>query len=969
MRLSLLLILFYSLRAFSDNALDLCEEPINRFYHIGKTDGLLSDIVRKTLISNDGTIYFATMNGVSAYQPQASQFRSYRFSDPKKKRVMDIIESKYGIMIATQGSGVALLKDGTWQFFSNESGMNGHAEITALYLDHHDQIWATPTGGGIYRFDGKRWTLLGKNLKGEFGRCKELKHHQLICTSYQPKTLFIFKNNQFIPFRLSPPLSSSFYVHDLIQSKNGEIWLATKGAGVLVGSPTQSKSENIDDYHWKTIKTEKYAPSIRAGSIFQAKNRNIWVATSTGVSVFDGIHWQHFGREQGLKSSQVFSISEEKDGTIWLSTLGGGVSRLAFSGWSLSSSRCNFNSQTITRMKVIGDTLLIGTLDGLFLRAKNQTRRFDTEKNTQIVDLFYHRKKGLYIGTVNGLYYSNAIDSPVLSKISPHRIKKIRYSPLENDLFYLTSSNQVIATKKNKLIFEPKNEKIDDFIVDSKGNFWFATKRGVLEWRREAKTQKTVRHLIDDEPSRTQRIYNLVLDEKGRIWASGLSSAHIYDGKRWRVFKDTTALPEGIYSRFLTHTADGSFYFSIRGLGSRRFYHGRWRFYDSSMGLASDRVFDVTSLADGRILFATSQGLSIYRPDRKPPHSFWSLQRHKAIEGDTINLHYFGRDPYFHTSSDNLQFSIRINNQTWSPYSHKKNLVLKNLAAGHYTIDVKTMDSDFNEDQSPARFELDVILPWWKNPLFIALTLAVIALLLFSLWKYTRALELKRKALGEAEALIEERRRFVRLASHELRKPLTRLSHRAEMLNMPEFQTTKDTISKNAQAIIDESNHLSKLVEALLNQARVEGGLNLNIERVNLTRLIQTIAEEFSIHALSLPDDEIIVNADPLYLHLLISNLFDNAQKYGNDTDKIKCSLEKRKTHIYLIISDQGPGIALDERDRIFEPFNRGKTDPKHGGFGLGLALAKDIAIAHRGNLELLPSDIGASFRITLPAK
>jgi signal transduction histidine kinase len=107
------------------------------------------------------------------------------------------------------------------------------------------------------------------------------------------------------------------------------------------------------------------------------------------------------------------------------------------------------------------------------------------------------------------------------------------------------------------------------------------------------------------------------------------------------------------------------------------------------------------------------------------------------------------------------------------------------------------------------------------------------------------------------------------------------------------------------------------------------------------------------------------VRYDPFYLPLAIRNLVDNAIKYGGQG--VTVETVRRDGQAVLVVRDQGPGIPEEDRQRVFEPFFRGKTRPEHGGFGLGLSFAREITKAHAGALTLEPTEAGAAFSLSLP--
>jgi signal transduction histidine kinase len=109
------------------------------------------------------------------------------------------------------------------------------------------------------------------------------------------------------------------------------------------------------------------------------------------------------------------------------------------------------------------------------------------------------------------------------------------------------------------------------------------------------------------------------------------------------------------------------------------------------------------------------------------------------------------------------------------------------------------------------------------------------------------------------------------------------------------------------------------------------------------------------------------VNVDRDALTRVVHNLLDNAERHAHTT--VTVSLVSTDDAVELVVRDDGPGVSVADRDRIFERFARADEarDRDSGGSGLGLAIAREIAHAHGGTLELLDSNSGAVFRLTLP--
>lgn len=195
-------------------------------------------------------------------------------------------------------------------------------------------------------------------------------------------------------------------------------------------------------------------------------------------------------------------------------------------------------------------------------------------------------------------------------------------------------------------------------------------------------------------------------------------------------------------------------------------------------------------------------------------------------------------------------------------------------------------------------------------------------------------------------------------ASHELRSPLARLRMGVEMLQP---QADK-SLQREFESSIAE---LDGLVGEILLASRLET-LEIVTEMYPVDLLAIT-AEECAAADASLEGEPVTVFGEPRLLRRLVRNLLDNARRYGGGT-AIDVSLTRRGEAIKLSVCDRGPGVAVEERERIFEPFYRpAGTLEQEGGVGLGLALVRQIARHHKGDVRCVSRPGGGtSFEVEL---
>jgi heavy metal sensor kinase len=232
--------------------------------------------------------------------------------------------------------------------------------------------------------------------------------------------------------------------------------------------------------------------------------------------------------------------------------------------------------------------------------------------------------------------------------------------------------------------------------------------------------------------------------------------------------------------------------------------------------------------------------------------------------------------------------------------------------------------------------------------------------------------------LARLEASFDRLRTFVANASHELRTPLTAIRSVGEVaLRRPlDASAARDVIG----SMLEEVSRLTRMVECLLDLARAEPGgagppreaVDLAAMAVSAVELVRVLAEEKGQDVSIDVRAPATVPGDVTTLRQALTNLLDNAIRYTPDRGHIKLNVGHGPGGRPLVeVEDDGPGIAAQDRERIFDRFYRANhgRDGKAEGTGLGLAIARGAVEANGGRLEYESTASGGSrFRMTFPA-
>jgi two-component system OmpR family sensor kinase len=226
--------------------------------------------------------------------------------------------------------------------------------------------------------------------------------------------------------------------------------------------------------------------------------------------------------------------------------------------------------------------------------------------------------------------------------------------------------------------------------------------------------------------------------------------------------------------------------------------------------------------------------------------------------------------------------------------------------------------------------------------------------------------------ISEMETAVQIRNQFLSIASHELKTPLT------SIYGILQLQERMLRLKKNGPSFPDQERHhnflkmvirqverLNELIDGLLDVSRIQNGrfmvepsdtdvaiLLRDMTQARLNMIAQEAGVKLTVD--SLP--RLIVRVDPVRMEEVISNLVMNAIRFSPEGGVIWIRLREEDGAFRLTVRDQGPSIPLEDRERIFQPFERAQRTSRMGGLGLGLFIARQIAQLHGGNVSLVES-------------
>jgi signal transduction histidine kinase len=240
-----------------------------------------------------------------------------------------------------------------------------------------------------------------------------------------------------------------------------------------------------------------------------------------------------------------------------------------------------------------------------------------------------------------------------------------------------------------------------------------------------------------------------------------------------------------------------------------------------------------------------------------------------------------------------------------------------------------------------------------------------------------RAYEAERNTVEELRRLSALRADFVSLVSHELRAPMASVVGSAQTLQLRWRELQPEQRESFLALIGSETERLAALVGDVLDTSRIEAGtFSYRFDDIDIGEVVRD-----SVAGAGIGQDEVVVTADvgegiPRVrgdgdrLRQVLTNLIDNAVKYSPSGQQVSVVAYRQDSRVYVEVMDRGPGVPPEQQRLIFEKFGRASSpgSPGKPGTGLGLFIARSIAEAHGGTLDVLVTgQAGATFRLTLP--
>jgi len=784
----------------------------------------------------------------------------------------------------------------------------------------------------------------------------------------------------------------------VFEAKDGTIWFTSveDQKGIYLYDPASKK-------FYRVRELDKFDINYRTYSIAQSKDGAIWIGDWGKVLRYKEGKWKIYTSEELPIPKADIIICPTKDGSIWLYGRWQEVFRIDYTSkhW-LTYEGLNFQCETNdgTKWFLTPESKAVSNKGDKWLEYGPEDGLINTPVVLKYTSSGRLWAAGSHAGRAATAYFKN---DKWIKQIHP-------------ELSWGVGQLAVCELLDGSILFGSGTEcrgyegGIKRYRVTESGEEWIHY------------TQPKLAHFIN---------YAIEQTPDSTIWIGGMNLSK-FDGENSEVVSEPERL--GVpWISYLYVTSKGDLWVSKHGAGLYRFDGRKWNHYTVDDGLASNTISSIVSLDTNVILASTDKGVSAfdgkswsrnfsqYFPipleagilKKDSDGSLWinltsrewyfrgltgkkfskkSFPRFKTIryKGDTLppeteitfglkevgtegntNISWKGKDVWNVTSPEDLEFSFRLNNGSWSEFSRDKRELFLGLASGRYIFELRARDTDFNIDPTPVVLNFTVKAPFWKQPWFILLIGCLVSLIIFQtirVFKKTKQLEEFASSLKKSNKELED---FAYIASHDLKAPLRGINQLSSWISEDYSKVLDKKGKEDLEMLRERTCRMNNMIQGILEYSRI-GRMEEKAEKIDLNELVKDIIESL------FPPDNIKIlienelpeyTADRTRLIQLFQNLLSNAIKYMDKPEgiiKIGCAEEENEWK--FSISDNGPGIEKKYFYKIFKIFHSLESEPAHKGTGIGLTIVKKIIDLYNGRIWI-ESEVGkgTTFYFTLP--
>lgn len=933
-----------------------------------------------------GILWISTRNGLYCYDHAHGKVLGHycmsggKYDFPSNSLSEIAISSDGTIWVSSIDKGLLHFDPNTGHtdvFSTETTGKNGIAsnKLRTISFDRSGRLWIGTYDNGISVLD----TALGKfrNYQNNIGNNTTIGSNavsKIVCDS--KGQIWVCCQNGYL--NRYNPLADNFlryintpYLHSGLRAESisyfyediaGNFWIGTHGDGLY----SVNKIKNQFKLYCSIPDRPHSLSSNKVSSFVQMDDGKLLVATDGGgLNIFDPANetFVKLGIGQGLRTNAVTDIKRGRGQTVWMATWNGGIAQLDYTTKRITSymhQQDNAESLIFNNIKGVfpdGDTLWIATHG----------------EGIALMDI----RKGVFRSQKDSGMLFN-LGSPVWA---------------------------------------------NGICKDSKGRRWLSTNYYLYMF-----DGKRLQHYEHNDPAKATISSNIVNevyeDSHGTIWAVCDKGIDRYNEslnkfESWSEHFGFPVSPKAIVEdrrkMLWVSTSDGLIRYDLNTDAFRKFS------IDDGLPFADFLYKSAFCLRDGSLMFGGNSGFLHFHPDSLPTDAsspnvvFSELYLDNALQSigsnnlprsletlDSLTFEYshsiisiaFACLDLYNPQALTYSYQLRGMNDSWIPLGRDKRVTFSNLSPGTYTLIIRTFKQGQLTSTDSRELVIVVLPPWWQEWWFIALSVIVVAGVIWQIVQYrfnsikraNRLLEQqvadRTKELLAANTELSElnkmKTKLLSIIAHDLKNPMNAISGFSSML-LQRFSTLTDEKKKEyAERIAQSAQAFQNQLEQLLGWALAQSNrLNPEIVEVDVNAiigetvaLVSEMAQRKKIQITATTRSAHRALADAGMIATVIRNLTTNAIKFTGQGGTVEITSSEDDRSVFITVTDNGVGMAETQRAALFSsPFGVSKYGTNNEkGTGLGLNICKEFTEKNRGTLTVTSEPgKGSSFVCQLP--
>jgi signal transduction histidine kinase/ligand-binding sensor domain-containing protein/CheY-like chemotaxis protein len=1011
---------------------------------------------RKALVLLGFIGWMASFYGVFG---QKYNFKNYNVADGLGQvQVMSLCQDRRGgIWAGTYGGGACRYDGHGFTYLTSDDGLFSNV-VNDVIEDSHGDLWFVNFGEGVCRYDGKKVHRYGEPeglyMTQRATIVEDAAGHIWVATvghgAYQRQ------ENRFKRIGIRDGLLSDS-INDVAKTPDGDLWFATSR-----GLSMMRRGHFVNNF--KCTVGENHVTT----AVTTSPDGTLWVAHAEGLSKYDGKHFQlmvtasqlgqqrvndlnldhlgrlwictfkglyrlqdgelvHFEEQSGLWAGEFNTSLEDKAGNIWIGTQGDGMS--VYSDGMFTQFGTELGKDFVYSInRQPSGKYWIGTGNGLYEYDGKSVLRVqgpDLFSKGFILDLMTDRKGRTWIASFQGLYLwaeGKLTQIPLRDKAPASTA--IALKECNNGDIWIASGMGFFIYREGTIIdLSEENPLLGmigfSIVEDIKGNKWLATgKSGVLFYGQDTIINYNVANgLCSDQ------VNALAIDHNQNVWVGTYGGLSRFDGQNFCSLSTYDNLPAKVVY-FLEVDDKGDLWAGTeRGLVHIGLDDHSEPTFVKSYGLSDGFSGPECNLnavwrdADGKMLFGTIGGITVYAPANDVPNeelpivsinslsifledldpnqckldsfaAWTSLPEGLVLPYDKNHLSFT-----FTGTTTNLPQKVRYKymmegwEEEWLRATSDDHATYSNLPPGEYTFKVKASNSEGIWTKEAATFSFRITPPFWNTAWFIGILLTLGGAVVVGLFNMrTRNLRKQRERLTDevavatkelvlqkehVEAINRAKSEFLATMSHEIRTPMNGVIGMADLLLAGDLAPEHKNFVRNIRL---SGESLLSVINDILDFSKIEAG-KLDLEKVTIKpeTVIEEVVEMLGFGAQNKGIDVLYqigrdapaqIIGDHSRLRQILINLVGNSVKFTSKGEVlIKYRGERTpegRWRLHFSIKDTGIGIPKEKMPTLFESFTQldASTSRKYGGTGLGLTICQRLVSMMGGEISV-ESEVG----------